>query len=143
MSRDADMRFVHCKCSLHLAHAGGVLRHAPLWWRSAGTGGREAAGGHVLRRGGSGKCKPPQIEVQIKSSPILCVDRAGIAHNRHDDALRRRSHQVLSVLSFSPLRRTPLNLPLCPTEILTSYTSVLSASAHIFRQMCKTPGLSS
>ena len=45
MSRDADMRFGHCKCSLHLAHAGGVLRHAPLWWRSAGTGGRGSCGG--------------------------------------------------------------------------------------------------
>ena len=64
MSRDADMRFVHCKCSLHLAHAGGVLRHAPLWWRSAGTGGREAAGGGMFLRRGRQTPNPPRKSSQ-------------------------------------------------------------------------------
>ena len=116
MSRDADMRFGHCKCSLHLAHAGGVLRHAPLWWRSAGTGGREAAGGHVLRRGGQIACYPPKRGVDQRSPPQYFAsndahntvgatnDQRCAQYDRRDDALRRRSHQVLSVLSFSRIR---------------------------------------
>ena len=117
------------------------LRRAPLWWRSAGTGGREAAGGGTFSAGRAKGLVNPHLEAQIKDLAILCVERS---HNRRDDALRRRSHQVLSVLSFSQIR-SPHSaqfafMPHRDPDVLHICSICL---AHIFRQMdqmCKTPG---